>query len=568
MSRRIIRPFARIRESVPWFLRQESASPLIETNEIELPTVPENSPQTVQKFLKLLAEEYGLKDLQLFDMTILPEEHPSSIKNQPSNYIIICTGKSEKHIFKAASELRLYIKHNYEILPAVEGVVSNGTSPAARRRLLRRVRKGASATDNDYGKVPNSWVMCDTKVDNVFVHILTQERRSELNLESLWCPEEEQARYLGQETVPENSDDIFIGVRRNYHTMTPFMMQFRKQNHTNRLIAEDLPISTQKVSKYRGEFDLKFEGSSLESYRTKFQFYRTLHLLDPTVVSFQEVSDSILEKYISLNIYINHSAENISKEKVGDVISYMKLLVDSPEMSFTGESVGIHIDELFDKLSRFLSSLLTFSDKEVDILSHKEFFPLLWRLSIVEQNEYIGPDLVSDIISGEKEIPEGLNEENGILQASNRARDVTNIIKYHTELNHFIPEPSLKELILFTYGNAGKWEKFWKEWDVSFGFLASGAHNESPMHSWTRLVIYLACRNEKSSLVHFLHNYWSSPSSGKRSLIEDFQAHGGSFSSVLEKDAFVAAMTKILNTVNNGSASGFAEVETIVNQMK
>lgn len=65
-----------------------------------------------------------------------------------SPLVLISTGKSEKTYLQAASELRMYIKHNHGIIPPIVGMVSAGTSPAVRRRLLKRARKGPMATDN------------------------------------------------------------------------------------------------------------------------------------------------------------------------------------------------------------------------------------------------------------------------------------------------------------------------------------------------------------------------------------------------------------------------------------
>ncbi|ABN65255.2 predicted protein, partial [Scheffersomyces stipitis CBS 6054] len=541
---------------IPWFMRDESTSPLIDTKEIEIPSIPENAPETVEEFLKLVAEEYGLQDIQLFDLTSLPESHPSSTKNQAASYIIICTGKSEKHIYKASSELRLNIKHSHDILPSLEGVVSGGTSPAARRRLLKRVRRGAPATDNDYGKVPNSWVMCDTKVDNIFIHILTQQRRDELNLESLWCRDEEKEKYLPSSTSVEESDDIFIGVRRGFHTMTPFWAQQRRSYSTKKLHSiqqlfnEDSSISEDKLQSYKNNFDSNFVPRTVQAFRDKFELYRTIHVLNPSLVSFEQVRETILEKYSSLDIYVNKDF-SITSEKVEDVIRYMKLIIDSPEIAVSGENTGVFVDRVFDSVSKFISTLVSFSYEQVNVLEHDEFLPLLWRLTLIEKDDAVlNSEVITRAIQGEVSLGTDVFRGNSpISQASNKARDVINIAKYFSELNQVIQAVSFKELVLFSYGNAGKWSKFWNEWEVSFGFFGNGSP-QAAVHSWVRLVVYLALRDNKTQQLHFLHNYWNN-SGLSRSIVSDLERNECRFGSPTEKRVFISAINKIVDSVNN-----------------
>ncbi|KAG2733479.1 hypothetical protein G9P44_003004 [Scheffersomyces stipitis] len=565
-------------EDIPWFMRDESTSPLIDTKEIEIPSIPENAPETVEEFLKLVAEEYGLQDIQLFDLTSLPESHPSSTKNQAASYIIICTGKSEKHIYKASSELRLNIKHSHDILPSLEGVVSGGTSPAARRRLLKRVRRGAPATDNDYGKVPNSWVMCDTKVDNIFIHILTQQRRDELNLESLWCRDEEKEKYLPSSTSVEESDDIFIGVRRGFHTMTPFWAQQRRSYSTKKLHSiqqlfnEDSSISEDKLQSYKNNFDSNFVPRTVQAFRDKFELYRTIHVLNPSLVSFEQVRETILEKYSSLDIYVNKDF-SITSEKVEDVIRYMKLIIDSPEIAVSGENTGVFVDRVFDSVSKFISTLVSFSYEQVNVLEHDEFLPLLWRLTLIEKDDAVlNSEVITRAIQGEVSLGTDVFRGNSpISQASNKARDVINIAKYFSELNQVIQAVSFKELVLFSYGNAGKWSKFWNEWEVSFGFFGNGSP-QAAVHSWVRLVVYLALRDNKTQQLHFLHNYWNN-SGLSRSIVSDLERNECRFGSPTEKRVFISAINKIVDSVNNSNndskkqQTGFAEVKAFIERL-
>jgi hypothetical protein len=109
---------------------------LVETKKIDLPQLPEGSPVSVEKFINVLAYDYGFDNIKIFDLSLLDEDHNFSTKNQSSRYIMIGTGKSEKHIYKAGVELRNFIKHTYHVLPLMEGLTSQEMSPLARRRCL------------------------------------------------------------------------------------------------------------------------------------------------------------------------------------------------------------------------------------------------------------------------------------------------------------------------------------------------------------------------------------------------------------------------------------------------
>lgn len=571
-------------ESIPWYLREDSSSPLIESKKIDLPTISESAPATLETFMNLLAYDYGLQDIALFDLTTLDEAHAYNINKQPARYVLISTGKSEKHIYKAASELRMYIKHNHGIIPPIEGMVSAGTSPAARRRLLKRARKGPMATDNDYGKSPNSWVMCDSKVDDIYVHIMTQERRDELNLESMYCPREEIDKYTPKQDSSLESDDIFIGIRRLYHTAT----LFSQKNHKNanllatrrlystatksvyhKLISENTGATKKTLANYKSEFDSIYVPTSLDDYRAKLEFYKALHILEPEIVSFSDIENVIEEKYLSLKVMLDSDID-MSTEKSNDIITYMKLLVDSPELMKTVElsesknSVGLHADQLFDKLSHMISKLLRFSNQQVDLVANPEFIPLLWRLTFIGNQAFLGSSVINEIVYNSAPIPQP-SVTPIISQAKNRARDILDLIKYYNTTSNKSPTLAFKELVLFTYGNDGNWPAFWNEWDVSFGLTQDSAQK---MSSWVRLVVYLASRNDQSAMLHFLYNYWRNSTTSTTAFTEDFIANSSQFNSQQDKKVFVMAIDRILSTIHNGDdTKSFSYVKSFTDSL-
>ncbi|KAK6199167.1 ATPase synthesis protein 25, mitochondrial [Scheffersomyces amazonensis] len=538
-------------ESVPWFLREKVSSPLSEKEDIKLPVVPEDAPPFINDIIKLIGEEYGLEDLELFDLRFLPEDHQYSSKNQPHSFILIGTGKSEKHLFKAASELRLFIKQTYNILPRLEGVVSSGISPVARRRLLRRGSKGPPSTDNIYGVAPNSWVVCDPKKGEIIIHMLTKERRNELELETLWCEEKDMHKYERKVESDDIGDDIFIGINRS----NTFSNQRREFSTTTRLLNLRKTVDNFKnsdkskvsVEDFKTEFDNKFQTN--KDHQMRIEFYKQLHILNPNYIPLSKVTEAIYDKHSNLNFQIDRE-----KEITQDIIYFMNLLMDSPEAK------ELSTDLIFNELSQFIANITRFSSN-YNVLSQKGFLVLLWRLSIKQEKDFIGPKIIDDILVGNKKISE-LSFNLKVEQPGNRARDVMFLInKFYKGV---IPH-SFKELILFTYGNTSKWDKFWEEWDSSFGFLNTNQDTNS-INKWIRLVTYLAIRNDKTSMIDFLYKYWNNSSSPVESFIESYITQGSKFSSEQEKLVFQSALRHILTQVDS-EAQNFSHVHSFVNNL-
>ncbi|CUM68141.1 uncharacterized protein PRCAT00005858001 [Priceomyces carsonii] len=561
-------------EGLPWYLRDDIASSSIEKKVVELPPVPEGAPSTVAEFLNLLSNDYGLRDIQLFDLRKTDsDENRYASEDRLCDFVIICTGKSERHNYKAADEMKRYIKHEHNHLSKLEGLVSGVTSPVERRRMLRRARKGPLATDNDYGKAPNSWVMCDTEIDNIIVHILTKQRREELNLESLFTSQDETGD-TKRDVSNLTSDNIFSGIRRHFHTKSAFhdeksiASSASLKDLVKNLLNEQSAISTAILYSYLGKCDALFENPSLDDYNVKYELYKAMHLINPEVVSFEKAESAILEKYSSLPIALNSDVD-FENERLNDVLKYMKLLIDSPELRAQfEENKYLYCDALCDKLSDFVSVLFRFSNQQLNLASHPEFIMLLWHLSYIEiGHKIIGSRDIDEVLYGNQPL-ESKDSSPSIAQAGNRARDIRDLINIYNEVADYFPTMSLKELQLFTYGNAGNWPKFWREWEISFNLIPSQVSNSGTLvRNWVRIAIYLAMRNDKTALLYFLNNYWSNSTSIARSFIRDFKTNNETFNSKKEQKSFQEAITRILKLVSRDEHPGFPHVRAFIEEL-
>ncbi|KAH3671828.1 hypothetical protein OGAPHI_000014 [Ogataea philodendri] len=157
-----------------------------------------------------------MSNIEVFDLR--NPRDPDSVNEgaqEVADFMVVATGKSAKHLQKATLELNLFVKHQLKSLTSNEGLLSTAQLAKFRRRLLKRGKKGPSYAMNDYGAAANTWVMVDCKDDNIAVHLLTEERRDDLDLESLWA--QDKSKYENRKTRVDD-DNIFSGFR-FMHTM-------------------------------------------------------------------------------------------------------------------------------------------------------------------------------------------------------------------------------------------------------------------------------------------------------------------------------------------------------------
>lgn len=212
---------------VPWYLNvgnRERAlkQTIFQPQEIILPN---NPPSSLSKISNFLRDELGLTDIVVFD---LRKGEFDTAAAKISNFMIITTAASPKHCQTSFEKLNSLVKQEYESVAYVEGQFNAKEQRKRQRRLARK----PNLASNSSSSVPTeSWFLIDTKVDRIFVNILTEKRRQEVNLEELYAPEEEKSKYAQAEdktTSDENSEDnILAGLRRlvnqrrQYSTMTP-----------------------------------------------------------------------------------------------------------------------------------------------------------------------------------------------------------------------------------------------------------------------------------------------------------------------------------------------------------
>lgn len=482
----------------PWYLRDTPS----DSSDIVLPEVPSGSPDSLHSISRFCAQDLGLQDIQIFDLSLLPQSHPSSVVNQPADYMIIGSGNSEKHVFNAGKELQYHLKHNYDTSPVVEGLVGTTVGAKARRRLLKSSNKRAPATDNDYGRAANSWLMCNTMVDGIFVHILTGSRRSELDLESLWM--EELAAELELEL--ELGMDLDLGnissgsppgsktFSRSYSTSTT--------NSSNSIAAittslgsEPFPVSAETINNYIHSFETNFINPSIEDYRAKSVFYASLHRISPEIVSQALLLTTILSKYRDLSVVFN---ANMDSDPQSDLELFAGAIIDT-----TNPQDLLSVDSCIHSIGQFLNQLTTFSSDPIPL---DTIIPLLIKATHVDPTP--GPELSPSTIDNviyNQEPPQ--KSYSTITLASNKLRDIIYIADEYTPSSVTVSSP-LAEAILFSYGNSAHWHQFWQYWD-QYILLVDPSAPSAALTKWVRLLVYISLRNDAKSMPGLLHR-WNS----------------------------------------------------------
>ena len=233
----------------PWYLQVEtpahSKSPLLERQRI--PELPVDPPPLLQPILDHIFTDLGLDDLVIFDLRNV-DPPPALGANL---LMVIGTARSEKHLHVSADRFCRWLKVAHKLSPYADGLLGRGELKLKLRRKARRARLlsnvGSSETGNpddgirtgwicvnigsiEDGKFarehrahPTSYVGFEDEVAGarVVVQMLTQEKREELDLESLWRKMlTRQARREGrirpaENTVEESQQELLLEDNQN-----------------------------------------------------------------------------------------------------------------------------------------------------------------------------------------------------------------------------------------------------------------------------------------------------------------------------------------------------------------
>lgn len=295
-----------VSSSVPWYLRPEKSPRVVShLNEISMPELPRDHPGSLKLIVEYLVQKLGMDDVKVFDLRDDFDQVINDGAKLMSNFMVIGTGKSAKHLQKAAELLNYFLKHKLNEVPSTEGLFSNGEFNKIQRRLKKKGRGAPQYAKFSYGASPNTWVMMDCKIDGIYVHMLTKERRENLNLENLWS--KDKSKYPIKQSKQKN-DNILSGLR-FYHTSTsngncqPFSL-IRTISTVEGMTAKAFNPFTSKK----------------HDYRSRFRALKNLHLSNPESCPLEKIKD-----------HYDAMQANGFPLTYNDVFEYLDLVFVSPE---------------------------------------------------------------------------------------------------------------------------------------------------------------------------------------------------------------------------------------------
>jgi Ribosomal silencing factor during starvation len=204
-------------QQLPWYLRSDSSTNVISSPSIELPPLPEDSPPLLQPILTYLSTARSpLFNLSIMDLRAL-DPSPALGSNL---LMVLGTAKSSQHAHAFSDRFCRWLRSEHKLRPAPDGLLGRQQVKVWRRRAAKKVRAMALAgagpgiedrIGRDIG-LPD-WVCVhvgeipatadvevqsqsttqdltafqrNTNTVTFVVHILTEDRRLELDLEGYW----------------------------------------------------------------------------------------------------------------------------------------------------------------------------------------------------------------------------------------------------------------------------------------------------------------------------------------------------------------------------------------------
>lgn len=198
--------------NAPWYLEssqgEPEANPFAERQ--RLPDLPSNAPPILQPLLQHISVDLGMDYLNIIDLRVL--DPPPALG---ANLVMIFgTARSEKHLNVSADRLCRWLRTNYKLTPNADGLLGRNELKLKLRRKARRLRMlgaaGAVETPNADDGITTGWVCVNVgSVENgpmpqkeerqgfigfgarsdqakIVVQLMTEEKRSEVDLEGLW----------------------------------------------------------------------------------------------------------------------------------------------------------------------------------------------------------------------------------------------------------------------------------------------------------------------------------------------------------------------------------------------
>ena len=174
-----------------------------------LPELPENPPTILSPLLEYTFKDLGMDKLNLIDLRSL--DTPAPLGDQV--IMIVGTARSVKHLNVSADRLCRWMRTNWKLSPYADGLLGRNELKIKLRRKARRAKAatlaGAIVDDKDDG-ITTGWICVNAGIvqrdaapepaedqeiegfgnisrgTRIVVQMFTEEKRAEVDLETLW----------------------------------------------------------------------------------------------------------------------------------------------------------------------------------------------------------------------------------------------------------------------------------------------------------------------------------------------------------------------------------------------
>ncbi|SCU89868.1 LANO_0D06744g1_1 [Lachancea nothofagi CBS 11611] len=206
----------------PWYLNVVKDQIQETSFQLQELSFPRDSPESLRALTTFLRDDLGLSDIIIFDLRESKDSQTTAVA-RISDFIVMATARSGKHCHKSFIEINALLKQKFQTLAHVEGNISANELRRRQRRLARHTNlsknMGSRSPTTRSGAQTESWYMIDCHLDNIFINVLTENRRKELNLEELYAAPEDKHLYRRQEmssevTPDEDDDNVLAGLKR------------------------------------------------------------------------------------------------------------------------------------------------------------------------------------------------------------------------------------------------------------------------------------------------------------------------------------------------------------------
>lgn len=194
---------------MPWYLQVEAPRHATTTDPPPLPELPRDPPRVMEPLLKYVSEEMGLDNLALLDLREL--QPPPALGS--NLFMLFGTARSERHLNVSAGRLVRWLRAKHRIYADADGLLGPNERKTKLKRKAKRARLlGTMRTDEADDGISTGWICVNLgtidrddrestvlgqdgrvsgfgvtqKGSTIVVQVMTESRRAELDLETLW----------------------------------------------------------------------------------------------------------------------------------------------------------------------------------------------------------------------------------------------------------------------------------------------------------------------------------------------------------------------------------------------